>query len=364
MNYIPFIPLFRFLRIIIKMGGLSLKGVLHLILPWLVKLIILEPFRLTEILLFQKKINNHTITHSPIFILGHFRSGTTYLQCLFSCDSRFGYMTIFQHLAPELTLLYEKTLKKIFQAISNLFKAQNHFHRVPLDWSFPGEEDIGLMNLLCEYSPTWGFMFPKKFKEHFIQCTDLRDSTVREKWKQHYIYLLKKISLQNNQKPLVLKSPPNTARINILKELFPDARFVYISRNPYEVFFSTQRLWDVIDNYLLGSKKGVDKNELIYTSFETLMYAYMEQKSSLSSTQLIEIDYDQLISNPVSTMNKIYSQLQLNEFEYCKTAIEKFVKTQKSYVRLNHKLPEDLLQKIKTKWEPYIGEYEKIKNKV
>lgn len=346
------------------MGGLSLRGALHL-LPWIAKLIILEPFRLVEVIFFERKINNHIITQSPIFILGHYRSGTTYLQRLFSFDSRFGHMSVIQQVAPELMLLYEKPLTKIMQWVSNLFKAQNHFHRVQHDWSYPGEEDIALMSLLSKYSATWALMFPKKFKNHFNQSIHLNDSFEKDKWRQDYTYLLNKISLKNRQKQLVLKSPPNTGRINKLKELFPDAKFVFISRNPYELFASMKRLWLVTINYhSLGSTKGIDIDELIFEGFEILLKAYLEQKVSLSQGELIEIDYQELVAYPVSAMSKIYSQLRLPEFELCKAPIERFAKIQKSYERLNHTLPEELMQRIKTKWEIYIKEYEKIKNKV
>lgn len=342
------------------MGGLSLRKTLHLV-PWIIKLVILEPFRLIEVIFFERKINCHKIINDPIFILGHYRSGTTYLQRLFSLDSRFGHMSVMQQVAPEFMLLYEKPLTKMIQWLSDLFKAQNHFHRVQHDWSYPGEEDIALMSLLSKYSATWAFLFPKKFKKHFTESTKLYDSLVKERWKRDFRYLVNKVSLKNMQKQLILKSPPNTARINKLKELFPNAKFVFISRDPYELFASMKRLWNVTINYhSLGSIKGIDLDELIFEGLEIILKAYMEQRSCLLENELIEIDYQELVVHPISTMKKIYLQLQLPEFEFCEEAIVEFTKVQKSYERLNHKLPKDLIQRIKIKWKIYIEDYEKI----
>ncbi len=361
MNYIPFIPLFRFIRIIVKMEGLSAKGILHL-LPWIIKLIVLEPFRLVEVLIFEQRIRKHTPNQSPIFILGHYRSGTTYLQRLFSFDTRFGHVSVVQHIAPELMLLYEKPLTKLIQWISDLFKAQNHFHRVPHDWSYPGEEDIALMGLTSKYSATWGLMFPQKFKKHFSDTTVLNIPFLNKKWEQDYRYLVNKISIKNQGKALVLKSPPNTARINKLKEIFPGAKFVFISRNPVELFSSMRRLWDVTVKYhALGSIKGIDIDDLVIQGLDILMNEYHEQKLSIPVNQLIEIDYDELVGKPVATLQKIYLQLDLPDFGFCKNAVTQFAKTQKSYERLTHKLPENIMYTISKKWNRYINEYEKVK---
>jgi len=43
-----------------------------------------SPFRISERLKFDNKINNVEINESPVFLLGHWRSGTTDLHNLFS----------------------------------------------------------------------------------------------------------------------------------------------------------------------------------------------------------------------------------------------------------------------------------------
>jgi hypothetical protein len=48
---------------------------------------------------------------------------------------------------------------------------------------------------------------------------------------------------QTHTQRLILKSPAHTARMKLLHELFPGAKFIHISRNPYEVYQSTQKLF-------------------------------------------------------------------------------------------------------------------------
>ena len=61
------------------------------------------------------------------------------------------------------------------------------------------------------------------------------------RWGDALTMFLKKLTLRHGR-PLVLKSPPHTARIRLLLGLFPDARFVHIHRDPYEVFRSTRHM--------------------------------------------------------------------------------------------------------------------------
>ncbi len=45
---------------------------------------------------------------------------------------------------------------------------------------------------------------------------------------------------------LVLKSPPHTARLAALSEMFPEAKFIHLVRNPAEVFPSSVRTWSTL----------------------------------------------------------------------------------------------------------------------
>ena len=64
----------------------------------------------------------------------------------------------------------------------------------------------------------------------------------RERWRRSFVLFLKKVTLKNGYKPLIIKSPVHTARIPILLDIFPKARFVYAHRNPYQVFQSSANM--------------------------------------------------------------------------------------------------------------------------
>ena len=62
-------------------------------------------------------------------------------------------------------------------------------------------------------------------------------------------------------RPLVLKSPPHTARIRLLLEMFPEARFVHIHRHPYQVFRSCRHYHDTAVWYSYLQKPDTSLND-------------------------------------------------------------------------------------------------------
>lgn len=343
-------PLCRFIRVVRMYGGLSGKGVLHLLL-WLAKLVLLEPLRWIEALVFERKINRTTIDHPPVFILGHYRSGTTFMQRIFAQDKRFGTMNAYEQIMPDMMMLFQRPLKKIMQWISDLFKAQNHFHRVPYDWEFPGEEDLGLMAGVSMYATSWAFLFPQKFRLILDTYFRAGDPDKINGWTMDYLHLVKKIALRNKNKPLVLKSPPNTLRAHHLSELFPGAKFIYISREPEELFVSTRRLWKVIRKlHVLGSDRGVDFDQLIFYSMELFQQRWAEDKNLLSPDRYIEVNYQNLVQQPADVVKEIYAKLQLPDFAHCEMDLNRFLNAQKSYRTIHHEIPKELKDNIQSRF--------------
>lgn len=360
MRCIPFYPLYKLVRIIFINKGVSLRGMLHMV-PWLVKTILLEPLRWIELIVFERKIARHSMHPSPVFILGHYRSGTTYLQQLMMQDKRLGHMSIFQSALPELMLAFEKILTPAAEHIVRFFKMKNPFHRLPFTWNFPGEDDVGMTALLSEHGAQWGMLFPRRMQVLAGKFITFRLAAKKEKtaWQQDYLYLLKKISLHNNGRQLVLKSPPNTARISELLELFPDARFIFIHRNPVEVYASTKRLWKVIlENYALGAYEESCVRENILHVYDEVMQCYLDQRSMIPANRLVEVPYDKLLSNPVATIRQIYQQLDLEDFSVCEASIQAFAAQQQNYAPLRHIISPDEREMVQRQWCRYMEAWE------
>jgi len=353
------LPLYSFVKIAYQSGGISLKGIKNLP-PWLIKTILFEPLRWIELAAHHNRIRKHTITKHPVFILGFYRSGTSYLHEFMTQDDRFGYHTNFQMVLPEIMLSSEKVLSPFFDFICRTFRIRDSVHRVPLSFRFPGEEDATMTTSVNPRGAQWGYFFPKKMNESFEKYVMFENITAPEleAWKQEFVFLLKKISLANRHKQLVLKSPPNTARIKLLLSLFPDAKFVFIHRNPYEVYLSNQRFWKVTQNiYALGKTKSVDVNSIILDTYTRMMNRYLSEKALVPPGRLVEIRYDDLVQQPLETMRKIYNTIELGDFSYCENKLRSFAERQKKFVRLQHEIPEGERKLVGEKLQPFLKQW-------
>jgi len=87
--------------------------------------------------------------------------------------------------------------------------------------------------------------FPRAMDNIFGEAVMFNDGDVGLKalWQSHYLHFLRKVQYAQPGQRLLLKNPANTARIAMLREIFPGARFVHIHRDPYEVFTSTVHLY-------------------------------------------------------------------------------------------------------------------------
>jgi hypothetical protein len=362
MNSLFRIPLYSFIKAAYKYGGFSGKGFLHAF-PWIIKTMALEPLRWIELARYNKKIESYKIETDPLFILGYYRSGTTYLQQMFMQDNRFGYTSFYQTFFPELMLTFEKSMTPVLEKITHTLRTQNYFHRIPFTWRFPGEEDVAMLSSMNANAAQWGVLFPNHatnaFKKYVLFEKISNDEM--QKWKDSYLYLVKKISFANHRKPLVLKSPPNTARIPQLLSLFPNAKFVYISRNPLQVYCSGKRLWEmIIKKHALGNCSAADLQQIILETYSDSMHRYMKDKVLIPQDKLIEISYENFIKHPVSVTKQVYEKLALGDFEYCQQAVSKYVHEQKNYATLKHAINQEELTTVQDQLAPYINYWKEI----
>jgi hypothetical protein len=325
--------------------------------PWLIKTILFEPFRWIELAAYNKKITEHQIKKHPLFILGYYRSGTSYLHQCLTQDDRFGYHTNYQMVLPEVMLTTEKALLPVFDLFCRVFNITDSVHRVPLSFRFPGEEDATMTTYLDPKGAQWGYFFPERMTEYFRKYVLFEDVPEAEKrsWEQSFIYLLKKVSIANQHKQLVLKSPPNTARIRQLLTLFPEAKFIFIHRNPYHVYASNKKFWKVLQKvYALQGTRSVDVNNVILDTYSRMMQRYLQEKEQVPEDQLTEIAYDEFVQDPVESLKNVYRKLRLHDFSQCEASMRSFTGPQKQFVQLKHELPEAERKMVSQYLEPYI----------
>lgn len=349
------ISIIEFTRRVLKGGGVSFNR-LTLLPVYYFQLIPSMFFELLLSMVYRWRIKRTIITTDPVFILGHYRSGTTYLQKLIASDKRFGMLTNYDALLPNANLLFGKRMQPFFQGLINIFKIKNpFFNNSIVQLEEAAEEDDYLMNKASAYSAYWGLVFPKRWREWLNGSHQMMDAGYAAGWKKEYMKMIKYATFKNKGKQLILKSPPNTERIKILLELFPKAKFIYIYRDPYYIFYSMRNMWKraILKYYSLQKITDEELEEIIFGHFEYLIDQYEKEKRLIPAGNLIEISYEKLKEDPFFAISKIYAELDLPTFELTADVLLLQLAKEKDYRNFQYRFSDDTLKKIKKRWTKY-----------
>ena len=244
---------------------------------------------------------------APLFVLGHWRSGTTFLLDLLATDPARATPNTFQVTNPRTFLSTERVSARLFRGLVPNRRVQDD---VPLGFDTP-EEDEYAVALLSGCSPYLGRSFPDRLA-HYERFLTLRDATDAERARFHAAMreFMQRLTV-HYQRPLVLKSPAHTARVRWLLEWFPDARFVHIHRHPYEVFASTRRLYDTVDWFWTLQERRGDHDAVILRQYGALHSAWLEDRGRIPAGRLYELPYDALAADPIGALRQVYTALDL-----------------------------------------------------
>jgi hypothetical protein len=285
--------------------------------------------------------------HAPIFILGHWRTGTTLLHELMICDERFGYPTTYQCMDPNDFLLTEGVFRRW---LSFLIPSRRPMDNMKTGFDRPQEDEFALC-MLGEGSPYLTIAFPN----HPPQCQeylDLENLSARKlrRWKRTIKQFLKRVTYRVD-KPLVLKSPPHTARIKVLQPMFPGAVFIHIVRDPYIVYASTMNLWRTLyRTHGLQTPTFAGLEEHVLQTF-TRMYQRLEEgKKLLEPRQFYELRYEDLIADPLAQMRKIYDHCGLGGFDAALPRMQAYLSSIKGYETNKYELSEAERCTVANRW--------------
>lgn len=289
---------------------------------------ILTFFSWGETLLWRNKVRKQNITKPPVFIIGFWRSGTTYLHNLMCLNPEFAYVSTFQTIFPHHALTHAGWMKMLAKF---LMPEKRPVDNVKLDMELPQEEEIGLANI-STISLYHYFYFPQEFeiiKDRSLYFKNISPERI-DLWKHQYEQMIKKAMLNKKAERFISKNPPNTARIKVLLEMFPDAKFIYIYRDPYKVMQSTADFFKAVINGIQFQEYEADVIDAhLQQTFKMLVNKYETDKSMISKENLLEIKYEDFVKDPIGHLQEIYKQFGLGDFEDQVPAIESFISLQK-----------------------------------
>ncbi|HUY26060.1 MAG TPA: sulfotransferase [Candidatus Binataceae bacterium] len=252
---------------------------------------------------------DQTALKPPIFLVGHWRSGTTLLHELLALDGKFAAPSTYECFNPHHFLFapYRPPDEKL------VLRPTGDMTVSPAS---PQEEEFALL-CMGAISPYEAFLFPRALERFEALCDpDLFDGAQQLRWNDAMTWILKATAyVRGADKPLLLKSPANSFRIRRLGALFPGAAFIRTVREPCAVFASTLRLWQSMwQRYALTAPLA--QEALIERILETRRALEQKLRSAaafLPAGRYVTVRYEDLVSDPCATIELLYDRMALGD---------------------------------------------------
>lgn len=309
------------------------------------------PFRTYERLVINPRFKKQEIKEAPVFIVGHWRSGTTHLHNILTRDEQMGYLTTFQGVFPDT--LFNKVGNFIFKNFTRiLIPTTRKGDNVTLKADNPQEEEFALGDKTpLSYYYYW--IFPRNTLHYYdtaLRWKGVNDNKKR-KWKKDYELLVKK-SLQNTGRTRFLsKNPPSTARIKAILEVFPNAKFIHIHRNPIEVFLSTTHFFNIMMPHLqMQTFSNEEREVLVIEVYKRMMNDFFNDRELIPEASLVDISFEALEKNPMEELGAIYKQLGIPGFKEAEPHFLSYIQSMKSYKKNRHTIGRGKLNLVLKEW--------------
>lgn len=305
---------------------------------------------------YQKQLADKPLKNDPLFILGHWRSGTTFVHNVLSCDKRFGYCTTYQTVFPHLMMFGQAFFKK---NMSWLMPDHRPTDNMELAVDLPQEEEFALSNM-CPYTFYNFWFFPRYFEEYADKYLLFEKISPEELqvWEETFRKLIK-ISLWNTGgEQFLSKNPPHTGRVRQLVKMFPNAKFIYLMRNPYTVFESTRSFFtNTVQPLKLEEWTNEEIEQCILTNYSKLYARYQADKSLIPQGNLIEVKFEDFEADSLQKTEQIYQSLSLPGWQEARDAIAQYVGSKRGYKKNKYQYADRTRELVEKHWGQAIADW-------
>ncbi|HLK58686.1 MAG TPA: sulfotransferase [Chthonomonadaceae bacterium] len=291
----------------------------------------------------------------PLFILGHWRTGTTHLHHLLSTDAQFASPNVYQTVFPHTFLTTEARRARI---LGTILPTKRPMDNVKQSFDAPNEDEFVLCTATT-LSPYMSWVFPRR-ADHYDRYLTLTDVPQEEivRWKEALVLFLKKMTWKY-ERPLLIKSPTHTCRIKLLLDLFPKARFVHIHRHPFSIFPSTRHTNDALRHFTtLQSPTALDWDARIIRRMQQMYERFFAERDLIPSSQFHEIRYEDLDRDPLGEIRTLYERLNLPGHAEMEANLKLYLQSIQGYTK--NRFPElspSLRATLCQAWQPYFDAF-------
>ncbi len=312
-----------------------------------------SPFRITEKILTSFAIKRMPPMKDPIFIVGHWRSGTTHIYNMMSQSPQFGYVTPLATGLPWEMLTLGRILKPL---IDKALPSDRLIDSIPITPQSPQEDESAMANM-SPLSFYHGLYFPRHFERTFWRGVFFDECSEKEieNWKRIFAYYLKKLSIQQDHRRLLIKNPVYTARIGIIREIWPRAKFIHVHRNPFHVFESMRNFYKKLFSALaLQSYDHVDIDTMILEAYSRMAGRLVEDSKQLPEEDYVEVRFEDMEEDPICELERIYRTLKLPGFARALPLINDYLQSVRGYRKNTYRFEQANVNLVRENLAPFL----------
>ena len=245
----------------------------------------------------------------PIFVTGLPRSGTTFLFDLLNTNSTLRgplYWEITRPTPPVdphncrsffRAFLTDSELNLARLIVPNL----DAMHKIRANYP----EECEQLNTITAKSIVYIYMAKLP---NYIQHLMHANFTNVFKWHKKFFQLLESA---NRPKNWLLKDPSHIEHIPEILEVYPNAKFIHLFRDPLNSIASACSLTSKIQHGLSRSVRDDEIGATIINFWENAVKKNKKGRVLLKPNQNLDIEYKDFITDPINTVEKIYEFLGL-----------------------------------------------------
>jgi hypothetical protein len=303
---------------------------------------------------FGKKVKAVKQSTSPVFIVGHWRTGTTLLHQLMALDNQFNYMDVFKVSHPYHFLISRKYYSGV---MSKFLKGPRPMDNVKLGMTEPQEDEYALVKMQNDLVLE-GLIFQKKDR-FFIDLDEEFMPRDKKKFFDLLDLLIRKLQVEKGEAIIPLfKNPFHSLRIDELKAHYPDAKFINIVRDPLRVVPSTIHMWNIVGRQNILKGQWIEPGtEHIARLYLRIVHAIRNSFSKMKTEDYCEIRFEELERKPKESVRGIYEKLQLEFSDDYAKKLDDFIREIKDYKKNSYQIADQDYKMIRAIFEPSMPEY-------
>ena len=285
---------------------------------------------------------------APVFIVGHWRSGTTHLFNLLSAGAPVGYATPISVGLPWDVLLLGRALRPLLE---RAIPQQRGIDAMAVTPDSPQEDELALASMTAP-SYFHGVYFPRRFARHMAAGLffDGCSAADRRRWQRALRRFTEKTAA-TGPGPVLIKNPAHTSRIDAIREVWPDARFVHVVRDPHAVLQSTRRMFaDLLDMLALQPHGPAEVERTILETYPRMLDKLTADSAALPPQRFAEVRFEDLERDPLAEVWRLAAQLGLGAPDTVAAGAERHLATVAGYRKRTREVPPEVAETVAAHW--------------